>query len=144
MVVVHGPDKRILLLQRVDIEDFWQSVTGSLRWEETPQQAAVRELAEETGVRGVDDLVDWNRSVTFQILDAFKPHYPAHTEQNLEHMFSLQVPTDQAVALNPKEHLRYTWVAYADAMEMVWSWSNRLGIQAVADRYWGCKEAADK
>lgn len=144
LIVVHDPDGRILLLRRVDIENFWQSVTGSLHWGERPQHAAVRELAEETGIRMVDKLVDWDRSVTFEILDTFKPRYPPHTHQNLEHMYSLQVQANHPVVLNPKEHRCYTWTGYTDAMDIVWSWSNRLAIQAVAERYWQPQGRADK
>ena len=41
LVVVHSSDGMILLLKRADIEDFWQSVTGSLDWGETASAAAV-------------------------------------------------------------------------------------------------------
>ncbi|MDJ0956957.1 MAG: dihydroneopterin triphosphate diphosphatase, partial [Arenicellales bacterium] len=95
----------ILLLKRADIEDFWQSVTGSLRWDEHPRQAAIRELLEETGISNVDSLVDWQRSVTFEILEPFKYRYSPDTHQNLEHMFSLQVEPDQPVKISSEEHV---------------------------------------
>ncbi|KYK91979.1 hypothetical protein SA3733_09130, partial [Aggregatibacter actinomycetemcomitans serotype d str. SA3733] len=39
------------MLQRCDDPDFWQSVTGSLEENETPRQAAIRELWEEIGLK---------------------------------------------------------------------------------------------
>ena len=136
MVVVHDPDGMILLLKRADIEDFWQSVTGSLRWEEHPRQAAIRELSEETGISKVDSLVDWQRSVTFEILELFKSRYSPGTHRNLEHMFSLLVEPDQTIEINPEEHVSYAWQPYLKAEAMVWSWSNRAAIKAVAEKYW--------
>ena len=126
----------ILLLKRADIEDFWQSVTGSLRWDEHPGQAAIRELFEETGISVVDKLVDWQRSVTFEILEPFKFRYPPDTQLNLEHLFSLKVEPDQPIMINSKEHVSYAWQPYLEAQTMVWSWSNRAAIEVVAEKYW--------
>ena len=36
LVVVHTPALEVLLLERVEPRGFWQSVTGTLRWAETP------------------------------------------------------------------------------------------------------------
>lgn len=41
---------RVLMLQRRDDPDFWQSVTGSLESGESPSQAAQREVKEEVGI----------------------------------------------------------------------------------------------
>ena len=50
LVVVYTADRETLILQRVG-NSFWQSVTGSLNWdEESPEEAARRELFEETGI----------------------------------------------------------------------------------------------
>src|SRR3990170_5586315 len=70
LVVVYTRTGKVLLLKRADDPDFWQSVTGSLLWEETePQQAAVRELREETGIAAAPAaFTDWkvqNRYVIF-------------------------------------------------------------------------------
>ncbi|MFV8797329.1 NUDIX domain-containing protein, partial [Yersinia sp. LJYL362] len=41
---------RVLMLQRRDDPDFWQSVTGSLEGDETPLETAQREVKEEVGI----------------------------------------------------------------------------------------------
>ena len=53
LVVVHTDDQ-VLLMERCSPEGFWQSVTGSLREDESPLDCAERELAEETGFAAGD------------------------------------------------------------------------------------------
>ncbi|MGD8932832.1 MAG: NUDIX domain-containing protein, partial [Chromatiales bacterium] len=42
LVVVYTAGGEVLLLRRTRPRDFWQSVTGSLHWGESPRQAARR------------------------------------------------------------------------------------------------------
>ncbi|HBI9817415.1 TPA: dihydroneopterin triphosphate diphosphatase, partial [Escherichia coli] len=51
LVVIYAQDtKRVLMLQRRDDPDFWQSVTGSVEEGETAPQAAMREVKEEVTI----------------------------------------------------------------------------------------------
>ncbi|MDH3954436.1 MAG: NUDIX domain-containing protein, partial [Gammaproteobacteria bacterium] len=50
LVVVCSDDRQVLLLRRRRPFEFWQSVTGSLLPGETHEEAARRELMEETGL----------------------------------------------------------------------------------------------
>ncbi len=136
LVVVHSSDGVILLLKRTDIEDFWQSVTGSLKWGETAPAAAVRELKEETGINAGLRLVDWRYSVRFDIIDKFKNRYRPGTIQNLENLYSIEIERDHPIKLDPHEHITYQWNSVPQAMERTWSWSNRDAIAAVAKKYW--------
>ena len=136
LVVVHSSDGMILLLQRSDIEDFWQSVTGALNWGEAAAAAAVRELQEETGINAGQRLVDWHHSVRFDIIDEFKHRYHPGTKQNLEYMFSIEVDRDHLIKLDPNEHISHQWNSVPEALARVWSWSNRDAIAAVAKKYW--------
>ena len=51
LIIVYTENaNQLLMLQRRDDPAFWQSVTGSLEQNETPYQAALREVREETGI----------------------------------------------------------------------------------------------
>jgi len=132
LVVVHTPGLDCLLLERVVPEGFWQSVTGTLRWGEPALDAAVREVAEETGLAATG-LVDTGITRTFPILPAWRPRYAPDVTDNVEHLFYLSVEAVQPVELNPAEHSRYEWLPVADAAAKVASWTNRAALEALAE-----------
>lgn len=128
LVLVHC-NNRVLLLKRADHPDFWQSVTGALEWGERPRAAAIRELAEETGIIQIGGLRDWERSNRFQILPQWRHRYAPGVEENLEHVFSLALTVEPDVILDPREHSEYQWLDLHQAAAKVWSWSNREAIE---------------
>ncbi len=127
LVVIHTVAGEVLLLRRVRPAGLWQSVTGSLRWDETPAQAAARELGEETGLPA-DSLVDCRLHFRFPIVPPWRERYPPEARTNLEHVFALPLPAPRAPRLNPAEHDAYAWLPRAEAARRVFSWSNRLAI----------------
>ncbi len=131
LVVVHTRDGQALLLNRIGPPEFWQSVTGSLKQDESPVEAAVRELFEETRLRAGDGLRDWHRADTFEILATMQERYAPGTTHNLEHVFSLELPAAVPVTLNPREHSAYRWMDLRAAARSVWSWTNRGAIEAL-------------
>lgn len=128
LVVVFSSDGYVLLLQRADDPGFWQSVTGSLEEGETALAAAHRELAEETGLT-CPDLQDCQQSNLFEIRPMWRSRYPDGTTHNREHVFLAEVPERCDVTLAPDEHLTYRWVPVPQALEELWSETNRAAIE---------------
>ncbi|MCG5513496.1 dihydroneopterin triphosphate diphosphatase [Ectothiorhodospira shaposhnikovii] len=130
LVVVHARDGQVLMLRRRRPDDFWQSVTGSLEWGETPLQAACRELQEETGLPA-DGLKDHHHQVRFPIVPPWRSRYAPDAEDNLEHRFSLPLAAPVPIRLNPTEHLEFCWLPRAEAARLATSWSNARAILEV-------------
>lgn len=129
LVVIHTPDRQVLLLERADHPGYWQSVTGSLDAGETTYQAAVREVAEETGIDAAQyRLIDWQLNYSYDIYPEWRHRYAPGVTQNEEHVFSLTVPETVSVTVEPKEHLGYCWLPWQEAAAKVFSPSNAQAI----------------
>lgn len=128
LVVIYSACGKVLLLQRRDKSDFWQSVTGSLEWGESAESAAKRELFEETGLPG-ESIVNCKISHNFTIFPHWRHRYPPRVRRNREHLFLLECDISSPVILSPSEHLAYEWLDWKDATEKVFSWSNRDAIK---------------
>ncbi|AKU13541.1 dATP pyrophosphohydrolase [Azoarcus sp. CIB] len=136
LVVVHTAAFDILLLQRVSPPGFWQSITGSLEPGESPAEAALREIREETGIGArPQHLVDWRHCNRFAIRDEWRHRYAPDVSHNTEHVFSLCVPDGQPVTLAPDEHDAALWLPWEAAAEKVFSWTNRDAILQLPDHY---------
>ncbi|MHB8623588.1 MAG: dihydroneopterin triphosphate diphosphatase [Sulfuricaulis sp.] len=123
---------RVLLLQRADDASFWQSVTGSLTWEETvPRQAAERELREETGLEATSNLRDLNIVNRYAIFPHWRPRYSPDVSVNIEHVFSLVLSGETDINVAPAEHAGYGWFSFDAAAAKVTSWTNREAILKV-------------
>ncbi len=129
LVLVHTPDLRVLLLERISHPGFWQSVTGSQEDEESLAETAGRELREETGIEAAPDkLRDWRLTNRFEIFPEWRHRYAPGVTHNSEHVFGLELPDAVPVTVTPDEHLGYVWLPWREAAEKVFSWSNRDAI----------------
>lgn len=132
LVVVHTADLEVLLIERADKPGYWQSVTGSKDALDEPLPAtATRELFEETGiVADGKDLVlrDWDLQNIYEIYPIWRHRYAPGVTQNLEHIFSVQVPRTVPVMLSPREHTRFAWLPYLEAADRCFSPSNAEAI----------------
>lgn len=127
LVVIYDNNRQILLLERADKPDFWQSVTGSLEPGETIEQTAKRELAEETGIYS-NDILNWQQSTIYEIYPHWRHRYAPGVTHNTEHIFSLCIAAETPILLSPREHLNYIWCSPEQAAEKVFSPSNRSAI----------------
>ncbi|HRP94615.1 MAG TPA: dihydroneopterin triphosphate diphosphatase [Rhodocyclaceae bacterium] len=129
LVVIHTPARDILLLERRTPPGFWQSVTGSLEAGETARAAAIREVAEETGLTAsATTLRDWRQTNRFEIRAEWRHRYAPGVTHNVEHVFSLCVPEICPIRLADDEHAGYLWLPQPDAAAKVFSWTNREAI----------------
>jgi len=126
LVVVYNDAAEVLMLQRIHPAGFWQSVTGSLRRDETPQTAARRELHEETGLEL--DVRDCDRVNTFAILPAWRARYAPGITSNREHVFVAACAGRPPVTLNPSEHVACRWLGRGAAAELAFSYTNHDAI----------------
>lgn len=129
LVVVYTPAAEVLLLRRTAPFSFWQSVTGSLDPGETPAETARRELVEETGLGERGTLIDTGVARTFTIDPRWLDRYPPGVTENREYEWHFRLPDALAVTIDPEEHSEYRWVDVDEAIELVWSWTNREALE---------------
>ncbi|MGQ8820560.1 dihydroneopterin triphosphate diphosphatase [Bibersteinia trehalosi] len=126
LVVIYAKNSgRVLMLQRQDDPDFWQSVTGSIEERELPYQTAIREVAEETGIDIIAQnlsLYDCKQSVEFEIFPQFRYKYAPEITHNTEHWFLLGLPNEIEPQLS--EHLAYQWLSVEAAIVLTKSPNN--------------------
>jgi dATP pyrophosphohydrolase len=132
LVVIHTSDLRVLLIKRSDMLT-WQSVTGSKdHLEETWAQTAQREVLEETGINVLAlglNLVDRGRESIYPIHPAYRRRYAPEVTHNTERLFTLEIPPETPIELNPTEHIDFVWVMQDRASQMVFSATNAQAIR---------------
>ncbi len=136
LVLIHTQDLQVLIMERADKAGFWQSVTGSVDGDETPKQAAIREVLEETGLdTNQYDLQDWHTSNIYEIYPHWRHRYAPGVSENIEHLFGLELPRILPIKLAPDEHTRYEWVSWREAANRVFSWTNIDALKKLGERH---------
>ena len=131
LVVVHTDD-HALLLRRTSPFDFWQSITGSLQDGESHADAARRELAEETGLTDEGELKYTGVSRQFAIDPRWRDKFGPGVVENVEFEWRYRLPSAASIQLSDREHSAFEWSPIADAIERVWSWTNRDALKGLA------------
>lgn len=136
LVIVHTPALEVLLIERCDHPGFWQSVTGSRAGpHEALALTACREVEEETGWRAQPhDLRHWGLEFRYSIYPHWRHRYAPGVSENLEHVISLAVPETFTPRLAPREHRAWRWLAWRDAADACFSWTNACAIRELPAR----------
>ena len=134
LVVIHTAALDVLLIERAANPGFWQSVTGS-RAPDAPdlEATARRELLEETGL-SVGTLTDWRLTNRYEIWPQWRARYAPDVTHNVEHVFGFRVPQITVATLDPAEHTAQLWLPWQQAMEKVFSPTNRDAIWHLSHR----------
>lgn len=131
LVVIYAKDtNRVLMLQRQDDPNFWQSVTGTIESGETPKNTAIRELWEEVRLEISENstaLFDCKESIEFEIFPHFRYKYAPNVTHCREHWFLLAMEQEFEPVLS--EHLAYQWVSPEQAIQMTKSSNNAEAIR---------------
>ena len=133
LVVIYKSNGEVLLIERADKSNFWQSVTGSVdAIDEDLSTAAAREVLEDTGidiqVLPANSLQDMHHQIEYEIYPQWRHRYAPGVIKNTEHWFSLRVPDNTQVQLAPREHIAYQWLPHAEAVSKCFSRSNGEAI----------------
>jgi dATP pyrophosphohydrolase len=129
LVVIYDQHHRVLVMQRDDDAEFWQSVTGTIEVHEQPIETAYREVAEETGLilePRYHTIQNCRHINQFVIREQWLYRYPEGTKFNFEHVFCVQVDSQLPITLT--EHTDYVWLTKAAAVDKVWSKTNAQAI----------------
>lgn len=136
LILIYTADLQVMIMERADKAGFWQSVTGSLEADETPKQAAIREVLEETGLDVLQyDFQDWQMSNIYEIYPHWRHRYAPGVTQNTEHVFGLLLPETIPITLAPDEHVRYEWVDWREAAKRVFSWTNVEALRKLGEAH---------
>jgi dihydroneopterin triphosphate diphosphatase len=127
-----------LVLQRSQEERvhpcMWQIITGIIEEGETAAAAAVREVGEEAGLKG---LRLWNVPLVNSFYDATRDAV------NMCPVFAVQVDPSAKVTLS-EEHMAYQWFSRADAWaRLVWP-AHRQSLEIVDSYIVRGSEAAER
>jgi dATP pyrophosphohydrolase len=130
LVVIHTPQREVLLIERADHPGFWQSVTGSKDTVNEPLlETAMREVFEETGITAAPgQFHDWALSNVYEIYPVWRHRYAPGITRNTEHVFSLCLPEACEVRLNPREHTAWQWLPHDAAADLCFSPSNAEAV----------------
>lgn len=125
-----GPEV-LMMLRTPETGCWWQSVTGMLEPGESPEAAAHRELAEETGLRALH-LRPLGLSHSFWVDPAVVRFPDPEPRFNTETCFAVEVAPGAPVQLHPDEHTEFRWCPLPEAEALTRWEGSKAAIRLLA------------
>jgi len=112
---------------------YWQGIAGGGEDNETPFEAAKRELCEETGINSGSKLFKLQFLAYVPKIE-FAAHkgWPEDIYVVPEYYFSFEVVGENIILSN--EHTEYKWVDYDTAHDLLFWQSNKVGLWELNER----------
>jgi dATP pyrophosphohydrolase len=121
-----------VIFKRSD-ENYWQGIAGGGEDDETPIEAAKRELFEETGITNQSKLIplQFKAYVPVSEFEAHK-YWPKDLFAIPEHYFALECENENIKLSH--EHNAYKWVDFEIAYKLLHWQSNKNGLWELNER----------
>ena len=103
------------VIQRTDA-GFWQGVAGGGEGDETPLQAAMREMFEETGLNLINGWIELDTTASIPVT-AFQDAYLWGKDVYVIPQYSFGVLAQDLEITLSHEHKAYRWLPYQDACD---------------------------
>ena len=114
------------VFHRADL-DQWQFIAGGGEDDETPTEAAIREISEETGIKinSIIKLTSMAYIPANAISERHRKYWAKNTYVIPEYHFAFECVSDIKLS---NEHIGYEWLSYKDAMtRLTWD-SNKTAL----------------
>lgn len=120
-----------LMLKRTEERGgFWQGVTGHPEGKESIEQAAARELLEETGFIP-SFLVKTDFSYTIPIEESSKDIFPEGTVEINEYVFVARINQEDFPSIDSYEHTEWKWCSFKEAFDLLYWKENKEALEYV-------------
>jgi 8-oxo-dGTP pyrophosphatase MutT (NUDIX family) len=132
VVVVRREGKLLVLRRAPERLGYWSLVAGGLEPDETPREAAQRELLEETGL--VTEVRELPVALSYSLLDdppAIRARYAPGIERVTVHAFVADAPAGWEPTLDA-EHDVHRWCELEEALELMVYETTRAALRAGA------------
>lgn len=121
---IDGDKVEYCLLQRKD-NNVWQGVAGGADGIETPKEAAIREMYEESGIKN-GKIIELESVATMPSIDVNKRFIEDNILIVKEIAYGIEVESKTIIISN--EHSKYEWLSYEDAYDKLTWDSNKTAL----------------